>query len=308
MTDRYISPTGNDTTGSGTIGSPWLTLAKFATVAVAGDTLYCRGGTYTGTVTATISGVSGTSGSPITVASYPGETPVFRGVGADAGAKAFAQFQGGSSYWIVDGLQFENFKATGTGVIWIGDAAVSTHHFTIRNCRFAQMPGGTTSDQQVYLSYRADDCTVEDNIFAGAGVDDEGGTAVNVGDHSPAPLRYIIQRNVMWGFGSSGCIWMNGGTGSILHNTFLDPCNAFIRLASYTTVTVQDNAGTHGTNYMGDIYDQGTGTKTIDHNYWGQTFNTDYSPVTGATCIGGATDGTDAGARPHRQSRGVAVT
>ena len=39
MATYYIAASGNDTTGAGTIGSPWATLTKAATVAVQGDTV-----------------------------------------------------------------------------------------------------------------------------------------------------------------------------------------------------------------------------------------------------------------------------
>ena len=42
MTDYYISPTGNDTTGDGSRGNPLLTIAKFIAESVAGDTCICH--------------------------------------------------------------------------------------------------------------------------------------------------------------------------------------------------------------------------------------------------------------------------
>lgn len=38
----YIAPTGNDTTGTGTTGAPYLTLTKAITAATAGDTVFAR--------------------------------------------------------------------------------------------------------------------------------------------------------------------------------------------------------------------------------------------------------------------------
>ena len=42
----YIAPTGNDTTGTGTTVAPYLTLTKAITAATAGDTVFCKNGTY----------------------------------------------------------------------------------------------------------------------------------------------------------------------------------------------------------------------------------------------------------------------
>lgn len=48
MATLYISPTGNDSTGDGTTGTPWKTLSKATTEASADDTIFMKPGTYTG--------------------------------------------------------------------------------------------------------------------------------------------------------------------------------------------------------------------------------------------------------------------
>ncbi len=47
MANYYIAPTGNDTTGNGTVGTPWLTTSKANTSSTTGDTIYLLAGTYT---------------------------------------------------------------------------------------------------------------------------------------------------------------------------------------------------------------------------------------------------------------------
>ncbi len=81
-TDYYVATTGDDS-NPGTLDEPFATLQKGADVAVAGDTVYIRGGTY-GIVTPATSGAgisitkSGTSDSDrIRFWAYPGELPVF---------------------------------------------------------------------------------------------------------------------------------------------------------------------------------------------------------------------------------------
>ncbi len=78
----YLSPTGNDN-NPGTISSPWKTFDKLSTAGlVAGDIVYVRGGTYRSTRAASydyrfkIDNVDGTSGNPIRIENYPGESPV----------------------------------------------------------------------------------------------------------------------------------------------------------------------------------------------------------------------------------------
>ena len=73
----YISPFGNDVSGNGSISTPYFTVTKAWGDVAAGDTIYVRGGTYSYTVTNTLSGKSGTSGNLISILNYPGENPVF---------------------------------------------------------------------------------------------------------------------------------------------------------------------------------------------------------------------------------------
>lgn len=72
----YLSPTGSDAAAGG-IGTPWKTLEKAWTVLVAGDLLYCRGGTYEFLDMQYLDGLNGTAGNLIKIWAYPGETPVF---------------------------------------------------------------------------------------------------------------------------------------------------------------------------------------------------------------------------------------
>ncbi|UYZ63895.1 right-handed parallel beta-helix repeat-containing protein [Hymenobacter weizhouensis] len=72
-TARFIAPTGNDTTGTGTEAKPWRSLKK-AFSAPAGSTIVCRGGTYRG------AGVAEQSlGKRLTIQAYPGEQVWFKG-------------------------------------------------------------------------------------------------------------------------------------------------------------------------------------------------------------------------------------
>ena len=72
----YLSPSGNDTSGSGTIGSPWFTLNKVWTVLGSGDTVYLRGGTYAFNTQQSLSGKNGTSGNLINILAYQNEIPI----------------------------------------------------------------------------------------------------------------------------------------------------------------------------------------------------------------------------------------
>jgi MYXO-CTERM domain-containing protein len=81
-TDYYVATDGSDS-NAGTMDAPFATLQKGASTAVAGDTVYIRGGTYKITTPANSgAGInfskSGTSDTKqIRYWAYPGETPVF---------------------------------------------------------------------------------------------------------------------------------------------------------------------------------------------------------------------------------------
>lgn len=48
MAQYYIATTGNDTTGTGTVGNPWATITKAYNTSAANDTINVAAGTYTG--------------------------------------------------------------------------------------------------------------------------------------------------------------------------------------------------------------------------------------------------------------------
>lgn len=72
----------SDSNNGTALTTPWCTIQKAATTAVAGDTVYIRGGTYRETVTIAN---SGTSGNPITFTAYSGETPIVNAATAGSG-------------------------------------------------------------------------------------------------------------------------------------------------------------------------------------------------------------------------------
>ena len=73
----YVSPTGNDTTGNGSLNNPWKTIQRAANAAVAGDTILIRAGTYRETVTPANNGV--------TFQNYNGEAVTVSGADLVAG-------------------------------------------------------------------------------------------------------------------------------------------------------------------------------------------------------------------------------
>jgi len=103
-TTYYLSPTGSDASGNGTVSNPWFTLNKVWSAVAAGDIIYLRGGTYNYNTQQNLSGKNGTSNSNlIQVLAYPGETPILTkgsGFPSSFGENSGAiKFSGDYIYW-----------------------------------------------------------------------------------------------------------------------------------------------------------------------------------------------------------------
>jgi hypothetical protein len=112
LTGIYVATDGNDSTGDGSITTPYLTISKAASVVAAGQTIFVRSGTYTEAVTID---ADGTAEAPITLRNYPGETVVI-----DGGGTLPESYTGlitvNGDYVTVRGLQITNSAFWATGV------------------------------------------------------------------------------------------------------------------------------------------------------------------------------------------------
>jgi hypothetical protein len=102
----FVSTTGNDTTGDGSIGNPWRTIGKGVSMAAAGDIIYVRAGTYAYTGSSDAISLPIKSGSSETnrcsLIGYNGERP-FLDFSAKTGTSADG-IQISGSYWFVKGF------------------------------------------------------------------------------------------------------------------------------------------------------------------------------------------------------------
>lgn len=144
MADYYLSPSGNDG-NSGTIGSPWFTLNQAWGSISAGDTVYMRGGTYNYVSQQDCTGVSGSSGNPITIRNYQDEVPVLTQDNTyPSGGQDLIIFAGDYFDWI--GLEISTCDETSSdwaafrseGCNNCNFERINYHHnqlgFTIRDC------------------------------------------------------------------------------------------------------------------------------------------------------------------------------
>lgn len=147
----YVSTTGNNG-NSGTIGSPWLTWQKAFSTAIAGDTVYFRGGVYPMPVTNGMGfGItnSGTYSDPICFYNYPDEIPILDGsnvystTGANFGIRVYnpSTTRGvGLQYIHFKGLELRNFWQGGheslpitVGISMDGFSNVTFENMSIHN-------------------------------------------------------------------------------------------------------------------------------------------------------------------------------
>lgn len=151
-TTYYISPSGDDSrtaVQAQNINTPWRTLTHGCSVLVAGDTLYCRGGTYVTTSTQIMNNRSGTAANNINIYAYGLESPVFDYSGTTHSSSTTGFSINGCNFIHVFGLRF-------TGITQINNA----YHYGMAlgsNCN--------------------------NNILEFCAVDHIGGSGINMADH-----------------------------------------------------------------------------------------------------------------------------
>jgi PKD repeat protein len=126
----YVSKTGSDGAAGG-VATPWLTIAKAATVAVAGDTVMIGNGDYDEHVYET---TSGSSGNLITFKA------------TNKGLAALRGFRIGGSYVKIDGLKINKFS--GVGNTWGAAVRIepTADFVTITNCDICDQPFRIAND------------------------------------------------------------------------------------------------------------------------------------------------------------------
>ena len=130
MATKYIATTGNDTTGDGSLATPWLTLAKAITGTTTGDTIICGAGSYTFT-NATLTGrtVQGaTGGSPNSTTGWT----VFDGAAASVGWLFGIGSGAINNIWITNVTR----TTSSNGLIMLSSGNGT---FTATSCRFSNI-------------------------------------------------------------------------------------------------------------------------------------------------------------------------
>lgn len=160
MATYYISPSGNDTTGTGAIGAPWLTFAKFLAASASGDTCIARAGTYT---------LSSFSIANRTLQAYTNETVIFDGGGARVSVLI-------SGTVTLQDIRFQNaLGPSGSGSGFFQIVAANTV-LTFTRCRFKTITIDSTNTQFLRnypnnCTYTVEGCEFNDVIVSGGASD-----------------------------------------------------------------------------------------------------------------------------------------
>lgn len=126
--DVYVSPTGSDS-NAGTQSSPYLTIAKAYSTASAGTTIYLRAGVYQPSSKIVLN-KSGSSGNPIRLFAFAGETPIIDGTKESERWRSLVEVTG--NYNHLRGIEIRNASNMGLSILGSGSGNVieqlNVHH------------------------------------------------------------------------------------------------------------------------------------------------------------------------------------
>jgi Right handed beta helix region len=244
----FVATTGNDA-NAGTITSPWLTLSHAVAQLAPGDTLWIRGGTYTGSANAIDSTINtvpgGTSTASITIGAYNSgtlETVILQGGSGASGSLVLDSAT--QSYLIIQDLILDGTNLAGNGqVVYIGPGVshitllrdsirnspnfgmllspLSGGYISVLNCSIYSNGSGSlaTNGHGIYNEsshLTVQGCAIHDNVGYGIN-NDSSGDATFTGT--------VIRDNLIYNNGRSGqsAYGISDGwsTGSQIYNNLL---------------------------------------------------------------------------------------
>lgn len=168
--DLYVAPEGGSdstTYANNDIDHPWATPSHAWDLALAGDTVYFRGGTYTITSTVdtrALGSADGTALNPITFKNYPGETVTFDGTGGSWGSWPGAMVLVEQDYNYIEGIDFTNCR---TAIQFAYDNNVSGGR--VSGCDFTNFAGANDGENYAAIVvYGASSVSIQGCAITGA--------------------------------------------------------------------------------------------------------------------------------------------
>lgn len=178
----YVATTGSDS-NPGTLSQPWKTIQYGVNKLTAGDTLYVRGGTYTGPFYLNF---SGKAAAPITIAGYPGENAaLINYIGVDG------------SYNIFENLEITNM--TGVGIIIAGTNNIGRNlnvHNTWGTGVLVWGSNNIIEDSKVWQTNKNHDCAPGDTVCTS--LDWGPGIAIGSSSNPDYGLNSIARNNEVY--------------------------------------------------------------------------------------------------------------
>jgi hypothetical protein len=181
--EYYVSTTGSDDTGDGSISTPWQTIPYALTQISATDTLWIRGGTYTNqSINLQTNGLSGTSADHTIISGYPGETVILNGNSTIRGVQAnlqsyteiknitFNDYQYGLTYADSEGNVIENVKIIDCfeGIL-ITATSTGDKNFTISDTVLTNITEHGIQIKDASVSGETYNIDISDSIITNAG-------------------------------------------------------------------------------------------------------------------------------------------
>jgi hypothetical protein len=253
---------------TGTSGNAYNTIAKGVTPTVAGDTLYLRGGTYPTSqrIDLQLENKSGSAGSYITIAGYPGDSKPILRFSEGAGLYGNIKARGNRGWFVFEDLILDGTNL-GVGTFWqIRDG---NHDFIVRRLEIRNQNGNglylagvnNVTVEDSYMHDAVSDCVVG-NRWHGIYVHTGTNIAIerNTFEHMPGigaqvfpgPIDGVTIKNNVF-YGNNHCTTVNNG-GFVLYASSGNITNTTI-----TGNVIAHNGYSYTSGYGGAINPGGAG-------------------------------------------------
>ena len=293
----YVATTGNDSTGNGSSGNPWATIAHADSLAQPGWTVHVGSGTYTGNFATTANGTSGqritfisdtkwgavlkpssssdhwnNGGSYVTIENFE-----FDGTGSNSSdAIAAWPLTGQHDQWII-GNKLHDYGGscnhTGDSVIGTptgtSNAYVAGNLIYHNNCGRAGSTPNSSGMHGIYSAGSGD--VIENNIV----LDQGGGWCIHLWHQAS---NAIMSNNTVANCGEGGFLIGNDGSGSPSSDDYTTVINniSVDNVGPSYGFTEEGNTGAHNYYYNNLAYGNTTG------NFFLQNSLTDHATQTGS--------------------------
>jgi parallel beta-helix repeat protein len=215
----YVDTNGSDS-NPGTAAQPFRTIGTGARALSPGDVLYVKNGTYTGTFA--FYGIpSGTSwDNPVTIAAYPGHSPVIRPNPGD-----YAFYISYTSYMVLDGLFIDSTNGSSGIKITTGASHIRIQNSEIANAfNGIEMNDGAEGNEFMNLQIHNNRAygiyiASSNNVVENCSLYNNRGFGIHVYDGSGGVNNNIIRSNEIYNNGESGIILSHGDGDQVYNNS-----------------------------------------------------------------------------------------